>query len=187
MFQSIPQWFNKLLITSRVRPRIRVDVGQTGFWEGREFRLNYPLSIATTAQAILRVTAPINFILQLQKLSSSETGLRFQAYRSAQGTPTGVWVPVVGLFPNNLQSDTPVYVGQVTIDTGGTFTPGGGELPVETIEILVAGATAQQTTVGGESAKERGLPANTYYLVFTNYTGSGTAKGIYDLIYEERP
>ncbi len=42
-------------------------------------------------------------------------------------------------------------------------------------------ATAQQTTVGGNAVKERGLPAGTYYLVFTGTDYS------YRLIFEERP
>ena len=186
MFNNTAQWLIGKLLTSLDRGRIRVDVGSTGFWEGREFRLNLPLTIATSTRFVLRVTAPIDFILQLQRLSVSETGIRFQAYRSAQGTPSGSWAPVT-MYANNGMSDTPTYTQQVLVASGGEFAVTGGQLPVETIEVLVSGATAQQTTVSANTAKERGLPVNTYYLVFTNYTGSGTAKGIYDLIIEERP
>jgi hypothetical protein len=185
MFNNTAQWLISKLLTSFDRGRIRVDVGQTGFWEGREFRLDLPLSIATSTRFVLRVTAPIDFVIQLQRLSVSETGIRFQAYRSIQGTPSGSWA-TVETFKNNGMSDTPAYTKQVIVDSGGAFAVTGGQLPVETIELLVSGSTAQQSTVSGSTAKERGLPAGTYYLVFTNYTGSGTAKGIYDLIYEER-
>ena len=47
---------------------------------------------------------------------------------------------------------------------------------------VLNGYGAPVQSVGGSSAKERGLPAETYYLVFT-----GGGSGIYDLILEERP
>ena len=52
--------------------RLRVDIGQTGFWEGREFRLNEPID-TSSATFVIKVVSPINFILQLQRLVS-ETG-----------------------------------------------------------------------------------------------------------------
>ncbi len=189
MIKNLWQFITDDLLTSRRTGygRIRVDVAQTGFWEGREFRLNYPLSIATTSQVVLRFTSPIDFVLQLQSLSASDVGILFRAYRASQGTEGGTWTPVQNLLPNNSISTTPDYTPQCEIDTGGTFTPGGGEMPTETIRLIVVNATGQRATVGGTSIKERGLPAGTYYLVFTNPTGSGTALGIYDLVYEERP
>lgn len=167
--------------------RVQVDVGQTGFWDGREFRISYPLSIPTTSQVVLKFVSPIDFILQLQELSSDVQGIKFEAYRSAQGTEGGTFTDMDDIFLNNFQSTAPVYTRQVTIATGGTFTPTGGEASVETIRVRVGTATAFQTTVGGTAKGERGLAAGTYYLVFTNITGTGTAEGVYSLTWEERP
>ena len=187
--KTLTQWLSETLLTSRNTgfSRLRVDVAQTGFWEGREFRLNYPMTINTSDVLVLRFTAPIDFVLQLQALSASTVGLRFRAFREAQGTPGGTWTPVGNLLPNNSVSGTPAYTPQITIDEGGTFVPGGSELPAETIDVKVATASGQRITVGGSAIKERGLPAGVYYLVFTNIDAAGDATGIYNLVYEERP
>ncbi len=167
--------------------RLRVDVAQTGFFDGREFRISYPLSIATTSEVVLKFVSPIDFILQNQNLSSDSEGIIFRAYRSTQGTEGGTFGTSVDVFANNFQAKAPNYARQVTLTTGGTFTPDGGQDAVETIRVRVNGATAMSSTVGAVAQGERGLAAGTYYLVFSNITGSGTALGVYDLIWEERP
>ena len=43
--------------------RILVDVGQTGFLEGREFRAFKELSIATGETYVVRAVVPVNIIL----------------------------------------------------------------------------------------------------------------------------
>lgn len=169
--------------------RLRVDVGQTGFWEGREFRVNQPISIpaANTDGFVIKFVSPVNFILQLQSFVVRQDGLRFEAYRSGQGVEGGTFTASDYLEQNNAMDDTPAYTPQITIFDGGTFTPNGGEIPKEVVEVLAANATAQRTSVGGSAVKERGLPPGTYYLKFTNLNATGTTIGIYNLIYEERP
>ena len=56
----------------------------------------------------------------------------------------------------------------------------------EEFRVVSAGATAQQATVGGTQASERGLPAGSYYLRLENVTNN-TATGVYALVWEERP
>jgi hypothetical protein len=167
--------------------RLRVDVSQTGFWEGREFRISVPLSIPAATPVVLKFVSPINFILESQGLTCDEQGILFQAYRSTQGTEGGSFSTEVPIYSNNFQSTSPTYAHQATITTGGTFTPDGGQQSVETVRVKTAGATAQQSTVGGSVRGERGLAAGAYYLKFSNLTGSGTAQGVYSLIFEERP
>ncbi|UTQ79876.1 hypothetical protein vBVnaSL3_55 [Vibrio phage vB_VnaS-L3] len=160
--------------------RLRVDVGQTGFWEGREFRLNQPM--AAVNGFVIKIVAPINFVLQLQRLTSEDGKLEMRAYRSADGVEGGTFSLSPYYSNNNQMSDTPNYVGQVQAFIGGSFTPTDVDSQKEKIVAKAATATAQIQSVGGSSAKERGLPSETYYLVFS---GGGT--GIYDLILEERP
>jgi hypothetical protein len=167
--------------------RLRVDVSQTGFWEGREFRISVPLSIPAATPVVLKFVAPINFILESQGLTCDEQGILFQAYRSTQGTEGGSFSTEVPIYSNNFQSTSPTYAHQATITTGGTFTPDGGQQSVETVRVKTAGSTAQAVTVGGSVRGERGLAAGAYYLKFSNLTGSGTAQGVYSLIFEERP
>ena len=177
------------LLTSsdHANERLKVDVGQTGFWEGREFRVSYELSISSSVSRVLKFSSPVDFILQSQSLTCDEHGILFQAYRALQGNEGGVFDGYVPIYKNNFQSTAPGYTGQVAITTGGTFTPIDVNSSVETIRLRTANATAQAVTVGGAVSGERGLAAGDYYLVFSNLAGSGTALGVYSLIFEERP
>lgn len=161
--------------------RLRVDVGQTGFWEGREFRLNEPID-TSSASFVIKVVSPIDFVLQLQRLVSETGKIEMRAYRSSDGVEGGTFSASPYYSNNNQMSDVPSYNGQVQVLIGGTFTPTDIDSQKEMIVAKAATATAQVQSVGGTSAKERGLPAETYYLVFT-----GGGVGIYDLILEERP
>lgn len=158
--------------------RLRVDVGQTGFFEGREFRA----AIDKTAPYTLKLVAPIDFVLQLQALLSHDGIATFSAYTEQQvSSESAPFNDVIDTLPNNGMSTVPEYTPQITIMGGGAIVLDGVQVPREFIKVKTATSTAQQSTVGGNSIKERGLPANTYYLVFTGTDYS------YRLIYEERP
>lgn len=174
-------WFNESLITSLSRGigRIRVDVSQTGFWEKREFRLNEPVP---TSGKVIRVTAPINFVLQLQQLISDDGLIVMRAYRSSDGSPGGTWTPSRYYAPNNGMTEGPEYQAQIQIDVGGTFTPTDALGYREQLRARSSAATAQASSVGANAVKERGLPPDTYYLVFT-----GGGSGDYNILLEERP
>jgi len=49
--------------------RLRVDVAQTSFFEGREFRSFYEFNIPSGQSTTVRVVSPINFVLFEQVLS----------------------------------------------------------------------------------------------------------------------
>lgn len=163
------------------------SANKIGFLDGREFRVSHRLSVAAATPVVLKFVSPVDFDLLFQNLSCDVEGLEFKAYRSAQGVEGGTFSTVVPIYGTNIQSTVKPYTRQVTITTGGTFTPNGGEAAVETIRLRTSGATAQHTTVGSRVDGERGLAANTYYLVFTNLTGTGTAEGVYNLIFQENP
>lgn len=157
--------------------RLRVDVGQTGFWEGREFRFDLEIS----APIVVKFSSPVNFILQSQTLESRDGVATFTAYRAIDGVASGSFVgdDIVNL-PNNAMSDTPAYTQQTVITAGGSFVPNEGAIARELIKVEAATATAQNQTVGGAAVPERGLPAGDYYLMFTGTDAS------YRLVYEER-
>lgn len=175
----------KILLTDSEGPsqRLRVDVAQTGFFAGREFRTFYEFSIAAGASVYLKFVSPIDFQLFEQSLTVDAGSIRFAAYTG--GTEAGSFntaLPIIG--KNRMASrPQPYYNAQITLHTGGSVS-GGTE--VEVFRVITSGATAQQVTVGGAQSTERGLPAGTYYLRLQNIS-SGTATGVYSLFWEERP
>lgn len=158
--------------------RLQVDVGQTGFWEGREFRFDYEISGAI----VFKFSSPVDFILQSQTLLSHDDEATLTVWSASQGTEDSPFNTPVTILPNNGMSDAPAYTGQITINTGGAFTPTDPDpnLAREYIKVKTSTITLFQTTVGG-SVLERGLPAGDYYLMFTGTDAS------YRLLYEERP
>jgi hypothetical protein len=160
--------------------RLRVDVGRTGFWEAREFRISFPLDIGASP-TVLKFVSPVDFILQHQEFSVDAESYKFEAFRDGTEGGTFTEVPIYG---NNIQLSAPDYTRQAETYTGGTFTP--SSPAVETVRMRSAGSTAQAATVGGAVTGERGLAAGTYYLVFTRL-GTQNALGVYTLIWEERP
>lgn len=162
--------------------RVKVDLAETSFFEGREFRGYIELSIAAGATTVLRFTSPVEFILHGQRLTVDDGKIRFSA-KTSGGTEGGMFTAVSAIGKNRMiERRFPYYVGQATLATGGTYT-GGTE--VEVVRMAASGASGQAATVGGGIADERGLPAGQYYLLFFNY-GAGTATGVYDLWWEER-
>ena len=159
--------------------RLKVDVGQTGFWEGREFRFEYEIS----DPIVFKFVSPVDFILQNQVLASHDGVATLAVYLANQGTPSGVFNVPAGITPNNAMSTAPSYTGVITINSGGTFTPSSNDpnFAREYIKSRASTATAQRSTVGANAAPERGLPAGEYYLAFTGDDAS------YRLLYEERP
>lgn len=169
------------LVTSpnKETSRIRADVSQTGFWEGREFRFDYEVS----EPVVFKFSSPINFILQSQELFSHDGDATLTVWSSTQGSSNGTFATPAQILPNNGMSDVTPYTRQITINSGGTFTPtdSNPNLAREYIKVKAATATAQRNTVGGSGVNERGLPAGDYYLMFT---GSDVS---YRLVFEERP
>lgn len=172
--------------------RIRVDVGQTGFWNGNQFRISFELDITTTP-TVIKLSSPIDFILEDQHFTCDHGGYSFKAYRASQGAPSGSFTTPVDIWQNNFMAQAPVYVGQVTAFTGGAFTPTGGVKPTETVRMMAntggfAPTSGSPNTIGAAGAGERGLIAGDYYLVFARLADTTVnAQGVWSLIFEERP
>ena len=159
--------------------RLKVDISQTGFFEGRQFRFEYEVS----TPIVFKFNAPANFILQSQELLSHDGTATLAVYLANQGVAAGTFDQVITPVNNNAMSDAPSYTPVISIASGGTFTPSDNDpnFSREYIKAVSATATAQRSTVGGNAVPERGLPAGEYYLVFTGDDAS------YRLLYEERP
>ena len=160
--------------------RIRVDVGQTSFFLGKQFRTYSDFSLGALETRYFRFTSLVDFVLFDQNITVSDGAVRLSVWTGA--TPAGSWtnIPVIG--KNRMSSiPQPPYATQVTFQTGGTFT-GGTE--VEAIRVVSATATAQRSTVGASAGDERGLPATTFYIKIE--ATAGTPVCVYSLFWEER-
>lgn len=174
--------------------RVRVDVGQTGFFEGREFRAYFEFSdeenteLAVAGVRRFKFSSPVDFILQSQLIEVDKGGVRLQAFTGA--TDGGGWssVSVVGknrsptrrVFPNGSY-----YVGQATFYTGGTFT---GGTQVDVIRARTAAQTVSATNVGASQDDVRFLPAGDYFLIMQPLIGvNDPSEGTYSISWEERP
>lgn len=165
--------------------RLQVDVGQTGFFAGREFRLFKEYTVGATP-LVFRVTIPVSLIgviVQALRLSCYQGGVTLRGYR--MGTEGGVWTPEL-VFPNNAIPDVPGYVGQVTVESGGTFTPTG---PVTDAITSFANETGKSSTTSTSLVSgERGIPNGVLYLVLSRVTGvSVDSLGEVSAVWEERP
>lgn len=165
--------------------RLRVDVAQTGFFEGREFRTNRRFTLASGATRVIKFYCPVSFIVRKQHLSVSKGSILFRAYREGDGVEGGTWTPVKNILPNCDLTDTPEYIRQAIITTGGTFTPTDPDNYKEVFEVVTSGSSGHVSTVSEDVADERGLPAGTYYLTFFENSNS-EAIFVYTIIHEER-
>lgn len=170
--------------------RLRVDTGQTGLFEGREFRSFFEFNIPAGNSQTLKFVSPIDFMLFEQTLTVDSGSIRFQALTGATEIATfNTTVPVIG--KNRMaQRKQPYYTSVVTINTHAapvTFGSGiSGGVVVENTRVVASNATAQQQSVNAGAQSERGLPAGSYYLRLHNF-GSGSATGVYSIAWEERP
>ena len=175
-----PDGYNNLLTSENLNTaRLPVDVGQTGFFERREFRISEELNISSGTSLVYRFESPVNFILWEQVLECDANLLKFEAV--VGGTEGGSFTPVT-IWGKNRMPEQPEYIGQVTVSKGGTIT--GGQI-AEVLRIQAAGATAQRSSIGSAVGSERGLPAGVYHLKLSAIGGDVT--GTFALMWEERP
>jgi hypothetical protein len=161
--------------------RMRVDVGQTGFFAGREAKTFYEFSVPTGQTKVIKVVAPINTIIQNfggeLHLAEMRIELRYG------GTEGGTFATQLHIFKTNTMSSASAYTPQITMATGGTHT---GGTTVDLIH-LFSGSPAKKaldTTVTDD--QPQGFAPGTYYIHLVN-TGNATATGIFRARWEERP
>ena len=184
---SVKDWpvIKKILTTDPDGPnsRLRVDIGQTGFFAGREFRTFREFNIGAGATLALEIVVPINAILLEQSIEIDDGSIRIT--NAAGGTPGGTFSEVLPVIAKNNMTErpTPLYTPQITFKAGGTHT---GGFIFDIHRAVAASATAQESTVGRTVGDERGIAPNTYYVRYENI-GSGAATGTFWFIWEERP
>lgn len=172
--------------------RARVDVAQTSFFEGREFRTFKELNIATSATYVIKAAVPVNLILFGLEADIDSGFLRIGTYvTGTEGGSFSETLPILGT--NNMSAgkdhratyngNFTVYVAKVVLTAGGTHT-GGIELDV--LRLKTASITAQASSVGRASSDERGVAANTYYFRLSNLSSQDAVTGVFRARWEER-
>ena len=155
--------------------RLRVDVGETHFWSGKQFRTFQKLTVSANANVAIRATVGVNIVLYETSFTTEDSSIEVQL--RAGGTANGPWtsIPVIR---KNTMTTTPVVTSQVTMDYDGGHT---GGTVIDLIRVTAGNKTA---SVGGGDS-ERGVAPGTYYYVITN-TGNTTATVVFSGFWEER-
>jgi hypothetical protein len=171
----------KVLMTDHDGPyaRMRVDVGQTGFFAGREFRTFQEFTIASGASVTIRATVPNDIILFDTSVSVDSGIIRMDLY--AGGTADGPWT-AMPVIRKNTMSVAPVVANQVTLHYDGGLT---GGILIDRTRISASSLGGVGSSVGASQGSERGVGAGTYYYTLTN-EGNQPAKVIFKGHWEER-
>lgn len=160
--------------------RLRVDVAQTGFFAGREFRTFKEWTAATTATYVIKAVVPVNTILFEFGINLTAGEARIETL--VGGTEGGTFSEVLPVFATNTMTEKPQppYVNQNVLTAGGTLT--GGTL-LDPLLAKTSGNATFSSSVGAEAGAERGVSPGTYYWRLT-LTG---AIGVLKSRWEERP
>lgn len=161
--------------------RLRVDVGQTGFWAGREFRTFYDFSIPSGETLVIKASTPINVILMAFGVELNLAELKVSLVGG--GTEGGTFSTNLPVLSTNNMTTTSGYTSQVTMSAGGTHTGG----TVFDVSYLISGANPNKSVASSASEDQPiGFPAGSYYIVLQNTDGA-TATGVFKARWEERP
>ena len=161
--------------------RLRVDVGQTGFFAGREARTFYEFSIASGATQVIKVVAPTDTIVQSFSVETFLAEIKTELV--VGGTEGGTFTTALPIFKTNTMSTASSYTPQVTMNRGGTHTGG----TVVDLLISISGDNANKAvSTGAAEEYPQGFSAGTFYIRLTNTDGA-TASGIFRARWEERP
>jgi hypothetical protein len=170
------------LLSGTTKQRIRVDVGEPTFFEGKQARTFKEFSLAAGSTYTIKFVVPLNIILMSQGIELDSGSLRIT--NTVGGTPAGSFAETLPVVPQNTMSErpTPLYVPQVVVTAGGSLT---GFTPLD-IHRVVTVASGVQTTIDNLIDEYRGIGANTYHVLYENF-GTGTATGTLSFLWAERP
>lgn len=161
--------------------RLRVDVGQTGFFAGREARTFYQFEIASGATQVIKVVSQTDTIVQMFSVELDLAEIKLELV--VGGTEGGTFDTPLPIFKTNTMSTASDYTPTVTMNRGGTHTGG------TVVDLLTAISGDNVNKSVSQSASEnlpQGFSAGTFYIRLTNTDGN-TAQGIFRARWEERP
>jgi len=159
--------------------RYRVDVGQTSFFAGREFRTFRDINL-TDSTLVIKGVVPIDLILFGLEVQLISGQLRVETV--VGGTEGGSFSEPIPVYARNTMSErpTPFYEPQVVVTAGGTHTGG------TVIDVLLNKTATNAnfaSSVGLAPGDERGVGAGTYYI---RLIATGATVGTFKSRWEER-
>lgn len=159
--------------------RLRVDVGQTGFFAGREFMAFHEYSIPSGHSIAIRAITAVDVYLQKFGIENWTGDTRLELV--AGGTVTSPFINDIPVRRTN-QTTGPdySYTTQVDMDNGGVVT--GGTL----LDVTQVNSGNKSASVGSSSEDPVGMPPGTYYMRLTAI-GNSTSTGVFKARWEERP
>lgn len=161
--------------------RLKVSVGRSCFFAGRQRFSFYSFSIPTEQAIVIKIVSDVDLILQSFGAALNIAALKVELVSG--GTEGGTFDAALPVLQTNTMSTAGVYTSQVALSTGGTHT---GGTVVDLFE-LFAGVPARQSVASSATEEEPfGFAAGTYYVRLTNIDGA-TATGIFRARWEERP
>jgi len=193
---TIDQFGPSDLLTSKkfaIR-RVQVDVGNTGFFDGREFRFFRELDIPAGTSLWTRITVDSGsdgFIVRSQTIEAEEGTLRFRVWTdTALTTPPTFSAPdglTSNVLPNNTLPSAPAYTRTTVFENGGDADPvfNGDPVLLDILRSRSSGSTSKATSNYIQAGGERGVGPGTYWLQFESL-GNADVTGLYNLIFEER-
>lgn len=182
MTYTIPDFGPSDLLTSEREGfrRLRADIAQTSFFEGREFRTFKYWSTPTTAVYVIKVSSLVNTVLF--EFGGTLTAGSAIIETVVGGTEGGAYAEVLPIISANTMTTIPQppYVSQMTITAGGTLT---GGVQADVFLAKAADNSNFAGSVGGGTGSERGAAPGTFYYRITLTDAVGVLKGRW----EERP
>ena len=155
--------------------RLRVDNGETGFYDGRMFEFRRKI----TSPIVFRFVSTVPFMLHGQQISCSEGDIELFTWSSADVTASGTWTPMPYWNQNEVNTS---YARQATVSSGGTIVVNNPLNYRDYARAKTSSATAQQTTVQGTVVSSRYHNPGTFYL---QMVGTGTGSLYFN--WEDRP
>lgn len=161
--------------------RMRVDVGSSGFFAGREFRTFKEFNLAGGASVVYRYSTAVPLIVNFTHGQAWSGDCRIEII-SEGGTQGGTFnVAVPSLRTNRMPTADLDYTSQVTVTTGGTLTGG----TAAEISQLYSGSGSGRHHEITSDMRPYGLPAGVFYVKVTALGGAAT--GAINMRWEERP
>lgn len=174
---TMTQGFPKKFYTDADGPyaRLRVDVGQTSFWSGKQFRSFQKFDIPALSNIAIRATVGVNIILYETNIAVEGATVEMSLY--VGGTAAGPWTPMP-VFAKNTMTGTPAHVANVALEYDGAHS--GGTM----LDLIRVVAGNKSGAIAGESS-ERGVGPGTYYYRLSN-VGNQLATVVFSGFWEER-
>lgn len=169
--------------------RVKVDIAQTSFFQGRMFRYFTRLNIPLGSTQVIRIESPVNYVLYSNNatVKSGELDISVRVGCTESGTYSTTITPrkVNGMTTAAATTST------MLVTTGGGIVANSGTEISAFQASAASGFISTSSTVGNSQSDEIGVAAGSVvYLVMTSINsgvGAAAVVGVHNYRWEERP